>query len=178
MIDWLESTEDPRNPGSKLIENTIVIFTSDNGAEVNSDIATGPFRSHKGSVYEGGHRVPFIVAWPAGGVGDGDADSAGLSSEAPIGLQDLYATFAEIVGARRPDYRAGEKGGEDSISVLSAFRGQSLSGRPPLFFNDHKEAKEDPAVVAMRAWIHLGLEVVWKRASGSCFSMPPLFDLE
>ena len=150
MIDWLESTQDPRNPGSKLIENTIVLFTSDNGAEVDSDIATGPFRSHKGSVYEGGHRVPFIVAWPAGDVGDGDAGSPGLSNEAPIGLQDLYATFAEVVGTKMPDHRAGEKGGEDSFSILSAFRGQSLPDRPPLFFNDHKEAKEDPAVMAMR----------------------------
>ncbi len=150
LMDWLEANEDPRNPGKKLIENTIVIFTSDNGAEIDSDIATGPFRSHKGSVYEGGHRVPFIVAWPAGGVGDGDARSPGLSSEAPIGLQDLYATFAEVAGAKMPDYRASEKGGEDSFSVLSAFRGESLRDRPPLFFNDHKEAKEDPAVVAMR----------------------------
>ena len=150
MIDWLESTQDPRNPGSKLIENTIVLFTSDNGAEVDSDIATGPFRSHKGSVYEGGHRVPFIVTWPAGDVGDGDAESPGLSNEAPIGLQDLYATFAEVVGTKMPDYRAGEKGGEDSFSILRAFRGQSLPDRPPLFFNDHKEAKEDPAVMAMR----------------------------
>jgi len=144
LLDWLERTEDPRRPGSKLIENTLVIFTSDNGAEKNSDIASGPFRSHKGSCYEGGHRVPFIVAWPAGGV------PAGASNPAPIGLQDLFATFAEIVGRPMPDLKHGQRGAEDSFSVLKAFRGEPLGPRPPLFFNDHKEHKPDPAVVAMR----------------------------
>ncbi|MCZ6675425.1 MAG: sulfatase-like hydrolase/transferase, partial [Verrucomicrobia bacterium] len=150
LIDWLEKSDDPRNPGKKLVETTLVIFTSDNGAEINSDIASGPFRSHKGSVYEGGHRVPFIVSWQGGGIGDGDRTTDGLTNDAPIGLQDLYATFAEIVGADLPDLRAGEKGAEDSFSVLSAFRGNPLPNRPPLFFNDHKEAKDDPAVAAMR----------------------------
>jgi arylsulfatase A len=144
MLDWLEKTTDPRNAGKKLIETSIVIFTSDNGAEKDSDIASGPFRSHKGSCYEGGHRVPFIVSWPAGGIG------AGKSNDSPIGLQDLYATFAEIVGADLPNPAMGQRGAEDSFSVLRAFRGKDLGERPPLFFNDHKEAKEDPAVAAMR----------------------------
>ena len=143
LIDWLQENEDPRNPGKKLFETTILIFTSDNGAEKNSDIATGPFRSNKGSVYEGGHRVPFIVSWPEGGVGV-------ATNPSPISLQDLYATFAEIIGSQLPDLKAGEKGAEDSYSIFSAFRGEDLNGRTPLFFNDHKEAKEDPAVVAMR----------------------------
>ena len=75
LMDFLESTNDPRSPGSKLSENTIVVFTSDNGAESKAKVATGPLRSNKGSAYEGGHRVPYIVAWPAGGVGNGDAES-------------------------------------------------------------------------------------------------------
>lgn len=150
LLDWLEKTDDPRRPGRKLVENTLVLFTSDNGAEKNSNIATGPFRSNKGSCYEGGHRVPFIVAWSAGGVGNGDAATGGMTSDVPIGLQDLYATFAEIVGAGLPDLRAGRKGAEDSFSVLPAFRGETLRNRPPLFFNDHKEARTDPAVAAMR----------------------------
>jgi len=127
-----------------------VIFTSDNGAEKNSDLATGPFRSHKGSCYEGGHRVPFIAAWPAGKVGDGSANTPGQTNASPLGLQDMYATFAEMVGARLPDLRAGQKGAEDSVSVLAAFRGERISKRPPLFFNDHKEKKDDPAAAAMR----------------------------
>ena len=150
MLDWLEETADPRHPESRLIETTLVIFTSDNGAEKDSDIATGPFRSNKGSAYEGGHRVPFIVSWPQGGVGDGDSSDPGESSPAAISLTDMYATFAEIIGAELPDVKAGEKGGEDSFSVLSAFRGNSLEDRPALIFNDHKEAQEDPAAAAVR----------------------------
>ena len=144
MLDWLEKTEDPRKPGKKLIATTIVIFTSDNGAEKNSDIASGPFRSHKGSCYEGGHRVPFIVSWPAGGIGQGK------SNDTPMGLQDLYATFADILEVKLPDLAKGQKGAEDSVSVLPAFRGQAIGERPPLFFNDHKESIADPAVAAMR----------------------------
>ncbi len=150
ILDWLEQTADPRRPGSRLIETTLVIFTSDNGAEKDSDIATGPFRSNKGSAYEGGHRVPFIVSWPQGGVGDGNSSDPGESSPAPISLTDMYATFAEIIGAELPDVRAGEKGGEDSFSVLSAFRGNTLEDRPPLIFNDHKEQQPDPAAAAIR----------------------------
>ena len=150
LIDWLEATPDPRRAGRKLIENTLVIFTSDNGAEKNSNIATGPFRSHKGSCYEGGHRVPFIAAWPAGGVGDGRADTPGQSNDSIIGLTDMYATFAEMAGAALPDLSSGAKGAEDSVSVLPALRGKTLRNRPPLFFNDHKEAKADPAAAAMR----------------------------
>jgi arylsulfatase A len=144
MLDWLEQTDDPRNTGRKLIETTIVIFTSDNGAEIDTTAATGPFRSNKGSVYEGGHRVPFLVSWPAGGVGDGKPDTPGRDSQELIGLHDLFATFAEVVGSKVPDLKAGEKGAEDSVSVLSAWRGEPLATRP-MFYHDHKQAKDGAA---------------------------------
>lgn len=150
LLDWLRSTDDPREPASKLIETTLVIFTSDNGAEKDSDTATGPFRSNKGSAYEGGHRVPFIASWPRGGVGDGDPATPGTTSAAPIVLTDMYATFAEIIGAGLPDARAGETGAEDSFSVLGALRGAAPGERPPMMFNDHKEAGPDPAALAIR----------------------------
>ena len=150
ILDWLEETDDPGRPGRRLIETTLVIFTSDNGAEKDSNIATGPFRSNKGSTYEGGHRVPFIVSWPQGGVGDGDASSPGAISVEPVSLTDLYATFAEIIGAALPNTGAGETGAEDSFSVLPAFRGEALHDRPPMLFNDHKEAGDDPAALAIR----------------------------
>ena len=102
LLTFLEKTKDPRRPSRKLIENTIVIFTSDNGAEVKSKTATGPVRSNKGSCYEGGHRVPFIVSWPEGKIGNGDAESPGEKSEELIGLQDLYCTFSKILGKLYP----------------------------------------------------------------------------
>lgn len=144
MLDWLEATDDPRNAGKKLVETTIVIFTSDNGAEIDKTVATGPFRSNKGSIYEGGHRVPFLVSWPDGGIGDGSARTPGRTSQELIGLHDLFATFAEVVGARIPDLKTGEKGAEDSASVLSAWRGDQLPSRP-MFYHDHKQATDGAA---------------------------------
>lgn len=144
MLDWLEATDDPRNADQKLVETTIVIFTSDNGAEIDKTAATGPFRSNKGSIYEGGHRVPFLVSWPDGGIGDGSARTPGRTSQELIGLHDLFATFAEVVGARIPDLKTGEKGAEDSASVLSAWRGDQLPTRP-MFYHDHKQAKDGAA---------------------------------
>jgi len=148
MLDWLEETDDPRNSDQKLIETTIVIFTSDNGAEIDTTAATGPFRSNKGSVYEGGHRVPFLVAWPGGGGGDGNEKTAGRDSHELIGLHDLFATFAEIVGDDLPELPAGEKGAEDSVSALSALRGKKRPARP-MFYHDHKQAT-DRAASAIR----------------------------
>ncbi len=142
LLDYLENTDDPRNKGSKLIENTIVIFTSDNGAEVTAKTATGPVRSNKGSCYEGGHRVPFIVSWPKGKIAKGKV------SDQLIGLQDMYATFSEIMGITLPNLRKGEKGAEDSLSILPAWRDEKLVDRP-MFYNDHKESK-DGAACAMR----------------------------
>jgi arylsulfatase A len=149
LIDYLARTDDPRRPGSKLLGNTIVIFTSDNGAEIGAKSATGPLRSNKGSAFEGGHRVPFIVSWPEGGVGNGNPSNPGKTSAELLALQDLYATFSAILGVDLPDLRRGEKGAEDSFNVLPSWRGQGLASRP-LFHNDHKEAKDDPAACAFR----------------------------
>ncbi|MEM9016437.1 MAG: sulfatase-like hydrolase/transferase, partial [Verrucomicrobiota bacterium] len=150
FLDWLEETDDPRNEGAKLIENTIVIFTSDNGAEKSSNIATGPFRSNKGSSFEGGHRVAFLLSWPCASLGDGDASTPGRTDATPICQVDAYATFAEILELSLPKLNQGEKGAEDSISMLDVWKGERDSRDWPMFAHDHKEAKSDPAVAAMR----------------------------
>ncbi|MEM6916315.1 MAG: sulfatase-like hydrolase/transferase, partial [Verrucomicrobiota bacterium] len=142
FLDWLAETEDPRNEGAKLIENTVVIFTSDNGAEIDSDIATGPFRSNKGSTFEGGHRVAFLLSWPAGAVGDGDAKTEGVSNATLINHVDVFSTFAEILETPLPE--PGEKGAEDSISMLDVWRGERSDRAWPQFAHDHKQSKLDP----------------------------------
>ncbi|MEM8733918.1 MAG: arylsulfatase, partial [Planctomycetota bacterium] len=149
LLDFLETTADPRNPARPLIDNTLVIFTSDNGAEIKDKTATGPFRSNKGSAFEGGHRVPFIAAWKDGAVGDGVSNTRGATSQVRIGLIDMFATFCELTRQPLPNLLAGEKGGEDSHSVLAALRGQDMR-RPPAFHNDHNESKRDKAHVAFR----------------------------
>jgi arylsulfatase A len=93
-----------------LSENTLVIATSDNGAEHR---AYPPLRESKRSIYEGGHRVPFVARWPG-------KIKAGAINHDTICLNDLMATAAEIVGARLPD-----DAGEDSVSLLPGLLGTS-----------------------------------------------------
>lgn len=100
-----------------LSDNTLVIFTSDNGCSPMADFPTllkrghNPnfvFRGNKADIYEGGHRVPFFVRWPG-------KVKPGSRSGSLVCLTDVFATCAEVVGARVPD-----GAGEDSVSLLPA----------------------------------------------------------
>ena len=112
-----------------IADNTIVIFTADNGHSHYTgweDLVeaghrpSGPYRGHKGDIWEGGHRVPFVVRWPA-------RVEANSSSERLVSLTDLFATCAEIVGAELPG-----DGAEDSQSFLDAALGEPDGGRTAL----------------------------------------------
>ncbi len=92
-----------------LFENTLLIAASDNGA---ADRAYAPLRAAKSSIYEGGHRVPYIARWP----GHVEPDSV---SHDTICLNDLMATAAEILGVTLPDDAA-----EDSVSFLPTLLGK------------------------------------------------------
>lgn len=102
-----------------LAGNTLVVFTSDNGCSPQAGFPAlskhghNPnhlYRGNKADVFEGGHRVPFIVRWPA-------KVKAGSTSDRTICLTDLMATAAEILDVRLPD-----DAGEDSVSFLSGRR--------------------------------------------------------
>jgi arylsulfatase A-like enzyme len=78
----------------KLDERTLVVFTSDNGGLVLRNTTTNiPLRAGKGSVYEGGVRVPWIVKWPG-------LTPPGSTCEEPIITPDLYPTLLQITGAK------------------------------------------------------------------------------
>ncbi len=103
-----------------LAENTLVIFTSDNGGspmagtaklEAQGHFASAESRGSKADIWEGGHRVPFLVRWPA-------RVKAGTRSERVICHTDFMATCAEILGAKLPD-----TAGEDSASLLPTLLG-------------------------------------------------------
>ncbi len=119
--DILQALED-----TGLRNDTIVIFTSDNGSpgrdgenmsgELNSVLKYGhdpsrPWRGIKGDAWEGGHRVPFIVRWPA-------KISKATTNQEPIILADLMATVADILNIDLPD-----NAGEDSLSLLPMLTG-------------------------------------------------------
>jgi arylsulfatase A len=103
-----------------LTENTLVVITSDNGcspqAKFEELVPKGHnpshvFRGHKADIYEGGHRIPFLVRWP------GHVKAGALSDQTTC-LTDLTATCAEILGVRLPVDAA-----EDSVSMLPALLG-------------------------------------------------------
>jgi len=99
-----------------------VIFTADNGHShytgweqlvAHGHQPSGPYRGHKGQIWEGGHRVPFIVRWP------GHVAPRTQSGQL-LCLNDVMATCAAIVGEELPD-----NVGEDSVNMLPAFHGRS-----------------------------------------------------
>ncbi len=95
-------------------DNTLVIFTSDNGCSPMANFEelagaghdpSGIYRGHKADIFEGGHRVPYIASWP-------DRISPGVT-EQTICLTDLLATTAAITGQDLP-----VRAGEDSYNLL------------------------------------------------------------
>ena len=72
-------------------ERTLVFFFSDNGGELGTKADNGPLRKGKGSVYEGGIRVPFLVSWPA-------KLPAGKTYNLPVSSLDVFATALAAAG--------------------------------------------------------------------------------
>ena len=106
-----------------LAENTLVIFSSDNGCSKAAGIPklqaqghypSAQYRGSKADIWDGGHRVPFIVRWPG-------KVAAGSTSDQTICLVDLFATCAELAGKPLPEGSA-----EDSVSFLPALSGQPI----------------------------------------------------
>ncbi len=88
----------------KLDDNTLVIFTSDNGGYIHYNhqfkniSSNGPLRGQKAEVYEGGHRVPFIAWWPG-------KIRPGMKNSETTMTMDLYQTFAELAGAQLSNHQ-------------------------------------------------------------------------
>ncbi|MGE9269989.1 MAG: sulfatase-like hydrolase/transferase, partial [Verrucomicrobiales bacterium] len=104
-----------------ISDHTIVIVTSDNGCSPRADFknleshghfASAQFRGAKADIWEGGHRVPFLVKWP-------DVIKAGSVSNQLVCQVDIFATCAELLGKELPSDAA-----EDSESILAVFRGE------------------------------------------------------
>jgi arylsulfatase A len=113
-----------------ILEDTLIFFIADNGASAKAcnypvmvkktgHDPSGGFRGTKGSIYEGGHRVPFIVSWKGRVKEQVNGDM--------VGITDLFATIAELVEHKYPD-----SAGEDSISFLSYMQGNHESVREDL----------------------------------------------
>lgn len=105
-----------------VAENTLVMMASDNGCSPSAEypelLAKGHnpsyhFRGTKADIWDGGHRIPFLVRWPA-------RVKAGTTSDQVVCLSDLFATCADLLGKKLPDTMA-----EDSVSILPALLGKA-----------------------------------------------------
>lgn len=94
VITCLETTEDPRNPGHKLIDNTYIVLDSDNGGWIGNPgrriTDNSPLYGGKQTTYEGGIRIPFLVRGPN--------VPAGTSCDTPVSMIDLFPTFMAMAG--------------------------------------------------------------------------------
>jgi len=130
-----------------LADNTVVIFTSDNGGFINNFQGVPvtdnhPLRSGKGSLYEGGVRVPLIVRWP------GVTQPNSVSRE-PVASIDFYPTILEITGLTG---NAAHNANVDGLSLVPVLRdpGATLS-RDALYFHYPHYYQTTSPVSAVRA---------------------------
>lgn len=124
----------------KLDDNTLVIFSSDNGGAFGTVTkefeflpgrmggtdyvffgSTGKFRAFKGSVYEGGIRVPFIARWPG-------KIKAGVVNNLPAAFYDVVPTLCEIAGTKPPQ--------TDGVSLVPTLLGKGKQARHEFLFWD------------------------------------------
>jgi arylsulfatase A len=126
-IDWVVGEVTAALERGGIADDTLVIFTSDNGpesrtpddegvyarAERTGHFSMGSWRGMKRDAWEGGHREPFLAAWPS-------VVPAGSVCDQLVGLGDFMATCADITGAALP-----EDAGEDSVSMLPLLRGRT-----------------------------------------------------
>ncbi len=127
LFDWMVGEIVKSLEQNDLLENTLLIVTSDNGAKPGDynrytygHKSNGDLRGFKGGIWEGGHRIPMIVSWP-------EQISAGTVSDQLVGLQDIMATVAEITGISLPSDAA-----EDSRSFLAELKSVDANGRRDL----------------------------------------------
>ncbi len=111
---------------NKLSDNTLVIFTTDNGCSPAAGIPklqkqghfpNGKLRGHKADIYEGGHRIPFIVRWP--GKIKPSTETSRLTCQT-----DITATIAEVL-----DHKLADNAGVDSVSFLATLSDTSATER-------------------------------------------------
>ncbi|MGD9419249.1 MAG: sulfatase-like hydrolase/transferase [Verrucomicrobiota bacterium JB025] len=108
-----------------ILENTLIVFSSDNGAVPPSSYANAPFRGAKYNTWEGGHRVPFFLYWK-------DRIQQPAVMDTPqVWAMDLFPTLSEIIGAPMPTDRV-----YDGTSLVPLLTGQAIArdGEAPFFY--------------------------------------------
>ena len=152
-LDWMVGEVMQTLEAQGVADNTLVIFTSDNGGMFNvggqnaweaGHRMNGELLGYKFSAWEGGHRVPFIARWPG-------KISPGSTSKQLVSNIDLFATMAAVTGS---SVRDGQ--GQDSVNILPA-----LTGNPTKPLRDHlilSPFKPSHLSVRKGKWMYIGAQ--------------------
>ncbi|MDF1739059.1 MAG: sulfatase-like hydrolase/transferase [Verrucomicrobiales bacterium] len=131
-------------------ENTLVIFSSDNGPVISSGGSSGGLRGLKRNDFEGGIRVPFLVKWPG-------HISPGTVSDTPVIGTDIFSTVLDILDIPQPPDRT-----IDGVSMLPVFEGKSVERSVPLFWRTHVSPAEDRVAMRIGDWKIVGNDTMKK----------------
>ena len=170
-----------------LDKNTLVFYTTDNGAwqDVYPDAGYTPLRGTKGTVREGGNRVPAIAIWP-------DKIKANVKNHDILGGLDLMATFASVAGAELPkEDRDGQPIIFDSYDMSPVLLGKGKSERKSWFYFTENELSPGAARVgnykavfnlrgddgAQTGGLAVDSNLGWKGADKYVATVPQIFDL-
>lgn len=136
-----------RLEASGLAENTLFVFTSDNGPEGQDGPtggSTGGLRGRKRDDHEGGIRVPGIVRWPG-------HIAPGTVSKTPVIGSDIFATVLDVTGIPLPADRT-----IDGVSMLPAFAGKPVERKVPLFWRTHVSTPGSRVALRIDEWKIVG----------------------
>ncbi|GIZ09717.1 sulfatase [Flavobacterium sp. UMI-01] len=116
------------------LDNTLIVFTSDNGG-IRKISSQHPLRAGKGSYYEGGIRVPYIIRWKG-------IVAPNTVSETPITNLDFYPTFMDMLKLKLPNKKL------DGTSILAVLKGEKIKERPlffhfPIYLEAYDSEKDD-----------------------------------
>ncbi|GAB1309041.1 hypothetical protein KH5_17240 [Urechidicola sp. KH5] len=147
LVDFLSATDDPRNPGQKLSENTIIYFISDNG-DAEKRNPQFPLKGMKGEYYEGGIRsVTFAWSDPTNGLLR-NAGGAGEIDYTPLQAFDLYPTFVEAAGGSLPsNYDIDGVSQWQMLTQGTAMTRETLFWHHPGYLIDSKREQRPVSVV-------------------------------
>ena len=144
----------------KLSDNTLVIFTSDNGGLLSSGANNGPWRSGKTHMYEGGLRVPCAARWPG-------HIKAGSSTERQAMSMDIFATACEVAGQSTPK-------NIDAVTFLPTLLGQSQ----PELARPHYFVRREGGPQYGGKTIDAIIQGDWKLLQDSPFAPQELYNLK
>lgn len=136
----------------KLTDQTLVVFTSDNGGVMDDgyeDVGrfdyhpNAPLKGFKGSIWEGGHRVPFLARWPG-------HIAPGTVSDALMAHLDMSASLASVIGVPLPEGQF-----RDSFNVMPALLGQKIASPLRPHFVAHNGGVQGPFSLQVGDWKYL-----------------------